>query len=170
MKLVSERQDVLAGLVEDKIRLQRKATEKYYEMIFEEMRELEEKKSKEASGVSLKHSFLVSVTVMFQNSADGSCADHAHGTIGAARRRRNRLLRAFLKHEHMTVAMNLATSAVVEVGVQVGSPLAPVTQYVTVFLLHAVVSSTLQEQTLVNLGWNSDHENVQVDAVERHLN
>ena len=34
--------------MEDKIRLQSKATEKYYEQIFEEMRELEEKKSKEA--------------------------------------------------------------------------------------------------------------------------
>ena len=125
---MSERQDVLAGLVEDKIRLQRKATAKYHETIFEE---LEEKKSKEASGVSLKHSFLTCVTVMFQNPADGSCADHAHGTIDADRRRRNRQLRAFLKHEHMTVAINLATgqhqsfmkSAVVEVGVQVGSPL-----------------------------------------------
>ena len=46
----------------------------------------------------------------------------------------NRRLRAFLKHERMTVAVNLATiqhhsymkSAVVDVGVQVGSPLAPV--------------------------------------------
>ena len=128
---MTERRNVLAGLVEDKIRLQRKATEMYYETIFEEMRELEEKKSKEASGVSLKHSFLVCATVMFQNPADGSCADHAHGTIGAARRRRNRQLRVFLKHEHMRVAMNLATSqhqsfmksAVVEVGVQVGSHL-----------------------------------------------
>ena len=35
-------------MVEDKIRLQSKATQKYYEQIFEEMRELEEKKSKEA--------------------------------------------------------------------------------------------------------------------------
>ena len=53
--------------------------------------------------------FLVCVTVMFQNPADGSCADRAHGTVGAASRRRNRQLRAFLKHERMTVAMNLAT-------------------------------------------------------------
>ena len=58
---------------------------------------------------------------------------------GAARRRRNRRLRAFLKHERMTVAMNLATfqhhsfmkSAVVDVGVQVGSPLAPVIEYMS---------------------------------------
>ena len=48
VKLLSERQEVLAGHVEDKSRLQSKATEKYYETIFEEMRELEEKKSKEA--------------------------------------------------------------------------------------------------------------------------
>ena len=34
-------------MVEDKIRLQGKATEKYYETIFEELRELEVKKSKE---------------------------------------------------------------------------------------------------------------------------
>ena len=31
VKLLSERQEVLAGPVEDKIRLQSKATEKYYE-------------------------------------------------------------------------------------------------------------------------------------------
>ena len=48
VKLLSERQEVLVGFVEDKSRLQRKAPEKYYETIFEEMRELEEKKSKEA--------------------------------------------------------------------------------------------------------------------------
>ena len=49
--------------------------------------------------------------------------------VGAARRRRNRHLRAFLKHERMTLAMNLATiqhhsfmkSAVVDVGVPVWS-------------------------------------------------
>ena len=76
---------------------------------------------------------------MFPNPADGLCADRAHGTVGVARRRRNRRLRAFLKHERMTVAMNLATfqhhsfmkSAVVDVGVQVGSPLAPVIEYMS---------------------------------------
>ena len=53
---MSERQEVLVGLVEDKSRLQSKATEKYYETIFEEMRELEEKKSKEALAlVQKKH-------------------------------------------------------------------------------------------------------------------
>ena len=75
---------------------------------------------------------------MFQNLADGLRADRAPGTVGAARRRRNRRLRAFLKHERLTVAMNLATvqhhshmkSAVVDVCVQVGSPLAPVTEFV----------------------------------------
>ena len=75
---------------------------------------------------------------MFPNPADGLRADRAPGTVGAARRRRDRRLRAFLKHERLTVAMNLATiqhhshmkSAVVDVCVQVGSPLAPVTEYV----------------------------------------
>ena len=76
---------------------------------------------------------------MSQNLADGLRADRAPGTVGAARRRRDRRLRAFLKHERLAVAMNLATiqhhshmkSAVVDVGVQVGTPLAPVTEYVT---------------------------------------
>ena len=45
VKFSSERQEILKGMVEDKIRLQRRATEKYYEQIFEEMKELEEKKS-----------------------------------------------------------------------------------------------------------------------------
>ena len=43
---------------------------------------------------------------MFRNLADGLCADLVSG---AARRRRDRGLRAFLKHERMTVAMNLAS-------------------------------------------------------------
>ena len=75
---------------------------------------------------------------MSQNLADGLRADRAPGTFGAARRRRDRRLRAFLKHERVTVAMNLATiqhhsymkAAVVDAGVQVGSPLAPVAEYV----------------------------------------
>ena len=48
VKSSSERQEVLKGMVEDTIRLQSRATEKYYEHIFVEMKELEEKKSKEA--------------------------------------------------------------------------------------------------------------------------
>ena len=48
VKPSSERKEVLKGMVEDKIRLQRKATEKYFEKILEEMRELEERKSKGA--------------------------------------------------------------------------------------------------------------------------
>ena len=48
VKLLSERQEVLKGMVEDKIRLQSRATEKYNEQIFEEMKELEEKKSNDA--------------------------------------------------------------------------------------------------------------------------
>ena len=75
--------------------------------------------------------FFLCVTVMFRNPADGPCADRACGAHGAARRCRDRRLRTFLKHEHMTVAMNLSTvqhhsfkkSAVMEFGVQVGSHL-----------------------------------------------
>ena len=48
VKILSERQEVLKGMVEDKIRLQSRANEKYCERILEEMKELEEKKSKEA--------------------------------------------------------------------------------------------------------------------------
>ena len=75
---------------------------------------------------------------MFPNPADGLRADRAPGTVEAARRRRDRRLRAFLKHERMAVAMNMATihhhsfmkSAVVDVSVQVGSPCAQSTGYV----------------------------------------
>ena len=52
--------------------------------------------------------FLVCVTVMFLNPADGSCADRAH--VGSARRRRERQLRSWLKHERQTVAMELAAA------------------------------------------------------------
>ena len=56
---MSERQEVLKGMVEDKIRLQSEATEKYYEKIFEEMRELEGKKSKEALLLVQKENILM---------------------------------------------------------------------------------------------------------------
>ena len=76
---------------------------------------------------------------MSQNLADGLRADRAPGAVGGACRRRDGRLRAFLKYERLAVAMNLATiqhhshmkSAVVDVCVQVGSPLAPVTEYVS---------------------------------------
>ena len=45
VKSLSERQEILKGMVEDKIRLLSRATEQYHEQIFEEMKE---KKSKEA--------------------------------------------------------------------------------------------------------------------------
>ena len=94
---------------------------------------------------------------MFPNPADGLCADRAPGTVGAARRRRDRRLRAFLKHERMAVAMNLATiqhhsflkSGVVNVGVQEGSPLSPVTEYVAPALLPPVYSTTTVTTGLV---------------------
>ena len=43
---------------------------------------------------------------MFGDLANGLCADRVSG---AARRHRDRRLRAFLKHERMTVAMNVAS-------------------------------------------------------------
>ena len=55
VKLLSERKEVLKSMVEDKIWLQRRATAKYYEQIFEEMKELEEKKSKDALLLVQKH-------------------------------------------------------------------------------------------------------------------
>ena len=58
VKLQSERQEVLAGFVEDETRLQSKATEQCYETMFEEMRELEAKKSKEALVLVQKHILL----------------------------------------------------------------------------------------------------------------
>ena len=54
--------------------------------------------------------FLVCVTVMFRNPADGFCADRAHGSSGSAKRRRERRLRAMLRHERQTVAMELAAA------------------------------------------------------------
>ena len=101
--------------------------------------------------------FSFCVTVMFPNPADGLCADRVHGTVGAARRRRDRRLRAFLKHESMTVAMKLATiqhhsylkTGVVDVGVQVGSPLAPVTEYVAPAQVPPVYSTTTVTADLV---------------------
>ena len=57
VKLLSERQEVLKSTVEDVNRLQSKATEKYYETIFAELRELEVKKSKEALLLVQKNTF-----------------------------------------------------------------------------------------------------------------
>ena len=47
---------------------------------------------------------------MFQNVADGFCADRALGSSGSAKRRRERRLRAMLRHERQTVAMELAAA------------------------------------------------------------
>ena len=46
VKVMSERQEILKGVVGDKNRLQSRATKKYYEQIFGEMKELEEKYQK----------------------------------------------------------------------------------------------------------------------------
>ena len=52
--------------MQDKIRLQSTATEKYYDQIFEEMEELEEKKSKEALlFVQKKH-----IVMRYQSESD----------------------------------------------------------------------------------------------------
>ena len=48
VNLLSERQEIFRGMVEDKIRMQSRATEKYFEQIFEEMKKLEEKNPEEA--------------------------------------------------------------------------------------------------------------------------
>ena len=47
---------------------------------------------------------------MFPNPADGFCADRALGSSGSAKRRRERRLRAMLRHERQTVAMELAAA------------------------------------------------------------
>ena len=48
VKVSSGRQEILKGMIEDKIRWQSRATENITNSFFEEMKELEEKKSKEA--------------------------------------------------------------------------------------------------------------------------
>ena len=47
---------------------------------------------------------------MFQNPADGFCADRAHGSSGSPKRRRQRRLRSWLRHERQTVALELAAA------------------------------------------------------------
>ena len=48
VNVLNERQEILKNTVGDKIRLQSRATEKYYDQMFDEIKELEEKKSQEA--------------------------------------------------------------------------------------------------------------------------
>ena len=59
VKLFSERQEVLNVMVEDKTRLQCEATGKYYEKVFEELGELEVKKSEEALLLVQKEHILI---------------------------------------------------------------------------------------------------------------
>ena len=47
---------------------------------------------------------------MFRDPADGFCADRALGSSGSAKRGRERRLRAMLRHERQTVAMELAAA------------------------------------------------------------
>ena len=44
------------------------------------------------------------------NPADGFCAERAHGSSGSAKRRRQRRLRSWLRHERQTVALELAAA------------------------------------------------------------
>ena len=48
VRVLSERQEILKITMEDKLELQSRATETYHDKIFQEMKELEEKKSEEA--------------------------------------------------------------------------------------------------------------------------
>ena len=48
VKFLGDRQEILNGMIEDKIRLQSRATERHHDQIFEEIKELDEKKSEEA--------------------------------------------------------------------------------------------------------------------------
>ena len=59
VQILSERQEFLAGLREDKISTLSKATEKYCETIFEELKDLEEKKSREALVLIQKKHILI---------------------------------------------------------------------------------------------------------------
>ena len=52
MKILSETQEILNGMVEDKIKLHSRATDKHHEQKFEELKELEEKTKR---GVQKKH-------------------------------------------------------------------------------------------------------------------
>ena len=45
---------------------------------------------------------------MFENPADGFCVERAHGPSGSAKRRRERRLRAWLRHERQSIALHLA--------------------------------------------------------------
>ena len=45
---------------------------------------------------------------MFQDPADGFCAERAHGSSGSSKRRRERRLRAWLRHERQSIALHLA--------------------------------------------------------------
>ena len=48
IQVLSERQEILKSPMEDKLKLQSRANERYHDQIFEEIKELEQKKSAEA--------------------------------------------------------------------------------------------------------------------------
>ena len=73
---LSERQEIIRGMLEDKFRMQSRATDKYYDQIFEEMKELEEKKSEEALLLVQKKFDLW----RFQNERDEARSLHGSGS------------------------------------------------------------------------------------------
>ena len=48
IQVLSERQEIFESTMEDKLKLQSRANERYHDQIFEEIQELDQKKSEEA--------------------------------------------------------------------------------------------------------------------------
>ena len=48
IQVLTERQEIFKSTMEDKLKLQSRANERYHDQIFEEIKELEQKKSEEA--------------------------------------------------------------------------------------------------------------------------
>ena len=94
VKLLSERQDILKDMVEDKTWLQSGATEKYYEQLFEEMKELEGKKSEEALLLVQKKTTIDGDISMNEMKQEG-CRD-----LEAREGRRRRARRTFSHWSH----------------------------------------------------------------------
>ena len=69
-------------MVEDKIRLQSRGTEKYYEQMFEEMKELEEKRSKVALILEQKKHMLM----RYQNERDEARRLQRSGSLKGTRK------------------------------------------------------------------------------------
>ena len=78
---LSERQEVLTDVMESKMNMQKTAPKKYQEKIFEELKELEEHRAKEALAlVQLKHKLI-----------KWDCESKDHANVGGVRRPRSHL-------------------------------------------------------------------------------